>query len=276
MGPQNGSMGNLNCIFCKRDSSGSVSEEHIIPESLWNTKQLLRPGIVCDQCNNYFSREVERPFLELPEILSMRFEEGIPSKRNKIPPVKGIIFPDAPVLVHRDGKQNHAPITIDVPPIFFNKLNSLNKVELVIPMAKEPPANKTTTRFLAKVALEAMAQRVENNQRMLNFLVNDPQLDALRDHARRGTTDSWEILIRRIYPAERRGYDSNGQEYQVVHEYDFLLTKQSEMYFVFALFGIELAINIGGPYVDGYRLWLEENQEVSPLYFGKNKDSRFE
>lgn len=51
------------CIFCNQDSTESKSIEHIIPESLGNDELILDKGIVCDKCNNYFSREIENPVL---------------------------------------------------------------------------------------------------------------------------------------------------------------------------------------------------------------------
>jgi hypothetical protein len=76
----------MHCIFCKKESSASKSREHIIPESLGNTTHCLPPGVVCDPCNSYFSREIEKPFLGSPAITLLRFRQGIPSKRGKIPP----------------------------------------------------------------------------------------------------------------------------------------------------------------------------------------------
>lgn len=52
------------CIFCLRTESESASfssEEHIIPESLGNKEYILKPGFVCDKCNNYISR-LEKDF----------------------------------------------------------------------------------------------------------------------------------------------------------------------------------------------------------------------
>ncbi len=77
----------MRCLFCKQDSSASKSVEHIIPESLGNTTSVLPKGIVCDKCNNYFSRKIEQPFLESPAIKTLRFQEAIPNKRGKVPPV---------------------------------------------------------------------------------------------------------------------------------------------------------------------------------------------
>src|SRR5262245_33811897 len=46
---------NVRCIVCKQDSSASRSAEHVMPESIGSKKRVLAPGVVCDQCNNYFS-----------------------------------------------------------------------------------------------------------------------------------------------------------------------------------------------------------------------------
>jgi len=50
------------------------------------------------------------------------------------------------------------------------------------------------------------------------------------------------------------------------------MTDRHEMYFVLALFGEELTINMGGPHLDGYHEWLKQNDGASPLYHGKNED----
>ena len=46
----------------KDPSTNSRSKEHIVPQSLGGTEHILPPGVVCDKCNNYFSRAVEKPF----------------------------------------------------------------------------------------------------------------------------------------------------------------------------------------------------------------------
>src|SRR6267154_1084155 len=53
----------VRCIFCKQNSALSRSVEHIVPESLGNTQHILPIGVVCDACNNYLAREVEKPLL---------------------------------------------------------------------------------------------------------------------------------------------------------------------------------------------------------------------
>lgn len=75
----------MKCLFCKQSSTDTKSVEHVVPESLGNTKFILPLGYVCDKCNNYFAREVEKPFLELPELRLLRFQESIPNKKIKCP-----------------------------------------------------------------------------------------------------------------------------------------------------------------------------------------------
>ena len=57
----------------------------------------------------------------------------------------------------------------------------------------------------------------------------------------------------------------NAGPYQVLHEFDFLWTKELECYFVLAIMGIEYAINVGGPSIESYTTWLQENNHQSTL-----------
>lgn len=75
----------MRCIFCKEDSTDSRSVEHIVPESLGNTDHVLQPGIVCDACNQYFARKLERPVLEAPIFRNLRTAMAIPNKRGRVP-----------------------------------------------------------------------------------------------------------------------------------------------------------------------------------------------
>ena len=78
----------MDCIFCKNNSSGSVSVEHIIPESLGNSKHVLPQGIVCDKCNNYFARKIEKPILDSEYFTHSRFINYLPNKRGRVPPIE--------------------------------------------------------------------------------------------------------------------------------------------------------------------------------------------
>jgi hypothetical protein len=257
------------CIFCRSDSSTSRSVEHIVPESLWNTTNILPSGVVCDACNNYFAREVEKPFLEAPGIAQLRFSEAIPNKRGRIPTIDGKLLPGFPIKAYREakgGRRTH----IAAPPEAIEHLLTQGRGTLTFPAAAPMPSERVVGRFLAKMAIEALAHRLIDQPGGVDYVAEERQLDELRNYARRGRPASWPYHCRRIYPANRAIEDEAGSSHQTVHEFDFLVTPKSEWYFVFALFGLELTINLGGPEIDGYLTWLRENGDASPLYFGRD------
>lgn len=104
----------------------------------------------------------------------------------------------------------------------------------------------------------------------LEYLVVEKQLDPIRDHARWGEQQHWPVSVRRIYNSYQYWKDSDGKSIQMVHEFDILHTESNEWYFILAIFGLEFAINYGGPEVDGYLKWLDNHNHESPLYYGKN------
>jgi hypothetical protein len=257
----------VRCIFCRLDSSASRSIEHIVPESLGNQSHVLPKGVVCDRCNNYFAREVEKPFMDAPAIELLRFHQALESKKGRVPPVSGVIWPNIPVSVTRDLKLG---TSVDIPIGVYHQVANATQGTLILPNSLPLPTGSVVSRFLAKVGLEAMAARLCNYPEGLDYLCDEPQLDAVRDHARRGKFPSWPIYTRRIYDADGKTFGPQGLAEQVVHESDFLVTPANEWYFVLALFGQEFTINMGGPDVEGYLLWLAENHHESPLYAGKN------
>lgn len=144
-----------NCIFCNKDSTTSKSIEHIIPESLGNDELILDKGIVCDKCNNYFSREIENPVLNLDGFKQLRFYELIKSKRGKIPS-SDALFCGEKCDIHWQQIEGESYLMIGVSPEVINKL------------LKEPPQMFFTrgfelddkkheyeiSRFLLKIAVE--------------------------------------------------------------------------------------------------------------------------
>lgn len=277
----------MRCIFCKQNSSETKSIEHIIPESLGNKSFVLPKGYVCDKCNNYFSHEIERPFLEQMNIRLLRFEEAIPNKKNKIPPINGAIGNDK-VTVHKKINNSEVAIELELSPEQIIKLMIKNGPSKIILPAFDnnilPPQNSITSRFIAKIAFEALSVKIKDDQEWIDFLIDNPQFNAIRNHVRLGTTKDWPCSIRRIYNADKLWSFEQDDDLQVIHESDFLLPNLSEglfdqcgnilseIYFIVVLWGIEYAINIGGPEIDGYKKWLADHNNISPLYYGKNKN----
>lgn len=254
------------CIFCRSCTRGTVSEEHVIPESLGNVSHVLPPGIVCDKCNNYFASKVEKPVLNSPRFRVIRGMQEIPNKRKRFPFVNGMASCGIPIEFHRERKTGtpHIVIPEGSGDALFNHVEKTGTGRFYLPTDSTPPPKKLFSRFLGMVAVEAMALRLIGNREHLTNFIDDDQLDVIREHARRGTTADWPFNERRIY----------SQDADVIHEFDFLVTPESEMYFVLAIFGLEFAINVAGPTIDGYQKWLRENGDQSPLYAGKNQFAR--
>ena len=259
----------MRCVFCKNDSSCSTSREHIIPESLGNTKQVLPAGVVCDKCNNYFSRKVEGPLLNSKAMRLLRFEQAVPSKKKRIPSGIALIDGKHPVTAHRT-LNGQPKLTLDVPSDIFRNIEFSKGGTIAIKMFRELPYETIVSRFLAKVAVEAVAQQLIHQSGSADYLVEETGFDPIRDYARLGKPKQWSYHSRRIYDSNKRWPDEKGNSYQIVHEYDFLRTELGEVYFVLALFGLELTINLGGPDMDGYIEWLKKNDQVSPLYDREN------
>lgn len=261
----------MRCLFCKLDSSASCSVEHIIPESLGNLSHTLPVGVVCDGCNNYLAREVEKPFLECAAMTLLRFHQEVPSKKGRVPPATAILAPGIPAVVRRHPKSEFRA-SVELPPTAIDQILRAKKGTLILPAEAHLPAGPVVSRFLAKVALEAMAQRLLEQTEGLAYLVAETQLDSIRYHARRCDIQEWPFHSRRIYDTNAKWFDETGAEVQLVHEFDILKTDWDEWFFVLVLFGLELVINYGGPEIDGYSRWLREHDQISPLYWGKNAE----
>lgn len=218
----------MHCIFCKKDSSGSRSVEHIIPESLGNTEHILPREIVCDACNQYFSLKVEKPVLGSGTFRFLRSKMSIPSKKGRIP---------------SDPE--------------------LDRLEL--------PEYRVTGRFLGKIGLEALASRIDHLPEWQKEVVEKTELDEIRYYSRFDRGPDWPFSYRPIYRADTIFQDKK-EIFEVLHEYDLLYTKEMELYIVVVLFGVEFALNLGGPELDGYYKWLKAHNFSSPLYIEKNID----
>lgn len=254
------------CIFCKRDSSTSRSREHIIPESLGNSQAVLSPGVVCDKCNNYFAREVEAPFLCSPLFRNLRFRQVLTNKRGRVPFEEGVLDETHPVTLIRHAK---GPLVgeMRLDPVAFEHVMNQPECHVIFPIGGAPPSDAVVSRFLAKAGLEALTQRFMEAPGAQDYVVGESQFDPIRRHAREGHPKQWPYHMRRIYEENHKVLDVSGQQAQMVYEYDFLETPMHEIYYVLALFGVEYAINIGGPDIEGYEAWLNVHSGQSPLYF---------
>lgn len=148
------------------------------------------------------------------------------------------------------------------------------RAELLIPLGGKEPEQRMFSRFLAKMCLEAITKKVYHISTYEEFVLHE-QFDPIRNWARygKGVTD-WPYYVRRLYPEDGNFRASQDDEsFQVLFEFDLLLTDHPEMFFTICIFGVEFTINAGAPDLDGYEAWLTENSFASPLYFGKNQNT---
>lgn len=260
----------MRCIFCKSNSEGSVSVEHVIPESLGNEDHVLPRGWVCDGCNNYLATKVEKPFLDSLYGRNSRSSMCIPNKRGRIPPAEGwhaqsrtrvevLYAPREDICVGAAPGEDESR--------WVESLQTDAHGTLYIPTPDTPESNNITARFIAKVALEVLALRCIGIAGWNDELVDMPELDELRRYVRRGIPNLlWPVHIRRIYAQDFLFPDDVHGPHQVLHEFDILHTPAGEYFVVMAILGLEYVINLGGPELDGYHEWLKSNGGKSPLY----------
>ena len=258
---------NMRCIFCKIESENSKSVEHVIPESLGSKIIVLPKGFVCDKCNNYFSIKVEKPILNHPSIRNIRGWYQVPNKKGNIPAVSGkILGEDLGILMKIDKngkleikseKTNQQYLNID--------LESKNS-PIIFKLDINPPKNEMS-RFLAKMALEFLVYRFQEDKKMVDFIIDSNHYDTIRHFVRNGNLpEEWPYSIRRIFPIDTEmEHPKSGELVMFGFGYDLFLNHRKETFFVFLFYGVEFVINLGGPSIKGYEEWLELNEYISPI-----------
>ena len=147
-----------------------------------------------------------------------------------------------------------------------------------IPVEPKPddltlPEHRLTARFLGKIGLEALASRLHQISGWESEVVDKTALDPVREFSRFGRGGHWPFHYRPLYAPDALFHDGR-DFYEILHEYDLLYTKGNELYIVVAIFGLELAMNLGGPELDGYAAWLKNHDFISPLYIDKTTEQR--
>lgn len=244
-----------------------MSREHIIPESLGNTDHVLPPGVVCDKCNNYFARKIEGPLLNSDYFMQVRSRQWLENKRGRVPPQRAL-FPSAQMgaNVWLDGSSIHFAADSEAEQRRLEAAIISGRTTSLWIANAEKPTRKLFARFLGKVAIEVLAQRLKGLLGWEEEIVDKTELDLLRNFVRRGQEPgNWPYHERRLHTEGQPHFDAQAS-YQVLHEYMLLYTDARELYLVLSILGTEYAINFGGPEIDGYEKWLVDHNGRSPLY----------
>ena len=131
------------------------------------------------------------------------------------------------------------------------------------------PSQRHFSRFLGKMALEALAARLHPTPGWNEEIVDNESFEQLREYVRRDNGVIWPFVYRTLYPANAV-FENDVTSFEVLHEYDFLLIDNQHLFFVFVLFGAEFSINMTDHSSAEFLKWSEENEHASHLYSGKN------
>lgn len=254
------------CLFCQKDSSSSRSVEHVLPESLGNTTLMLPAGIVCDDCNNYFARKVEGPFLGSDPMVSMRHFESVPNKRGKVPPLTVPTSLGVGGTLWVPSDRPFARVLSLPEEVAHEIFQGGEGFEIAVPDSDNLEQGVLLGRFMCKVALEAAAAHCYRDPIAYNSLLTTDDLTDCRLYARYGSGREWPVRINRIHDPERIWDDGGGRRVQRVWEHDFLVTPKGQLLFAVAIFGLELAINVLERDLDAYDEWLSSSGAPSLLY----------
>lgn len=185
----------MKCLFC--NSSGPFStQEHIVPESLGND-DLILDGQVCDTCQKYFGKEIEKYVLDKTPFAVWRAMLGIRTKTGKLPRIdmsqpksaKGKLpnkhsFHDNDVIFEALPDGTHA--------VEITSKDLLSKIHMgtrsTFDFVMTPKVLCMIGRFLGKIGLELLCLDDPGVARSAKY--ND-----IRAYVRRGTTvDLWPLF----------------------------------------------------------------------------------
>ena len=178
------------CIFCLKSGDIFHTIEHIVPESLGNTDDILKYG-VCDQCQNYFGREIERYVLQKTPVGFWRTIAGTLTKKGKPPAFNPTQNPksngklpdyhpqtDSGVIIHPGDGETIIDAEFSNDSLFDDVVTGKKKdFQIVL----TPKILVYLGRFLGKIALEYWYKSSGNDVFRKDF-------NELRMYVRNGTT----------------------------------------------------------------------------------------
>ena len=236
-----------------------------MPESFGNSKHVLEPGVVCDGCNNYLAREVEKPILDSLYFKERRFFSRVPNKRKRVPPLDGLHLQTGLRVQANADMGEGVSIDVGVNPdanearLIKDFLGQTHGT-LIFPIATTP-GERALARFVGKVGLELLASRLIKAGMSHEELVDKPEFEALRKFIRLGNEPvHWSVSRKKLYSQDEIFSDGD-ERFEILHEFDLLLRPVNEAnglyicYVSLVLFGEEFVLNMSGPDLDGFEAW---------------------
>ena len=165
------------CLFCKSTNNSFKSKEHPFPESLGNTRIVLPPGVVCDDCNNYFSTKLENDFIHTYPMSFLRCFLPITTKKERPPTMslpKGSIHRIEP---NRNSRLELPTIRVQQTERIATEFRPDASEFSLLPIQLPRENIQQSSRVLAKIALELLC--LYDYQRAFS-----PAFDAVRNFAK--------------------------------------------------------------------------------------------
>ncbi|MEJ3674730.1 HNH endonuclease [Vibrio vulnificus] len=259
----------MRCLFCKEPSHDTKGVEHLIPESFGSKKLVLPKGLVCDKCNNYFARKVERPVMSHPSMRNVRGWYQVPNKKGKIPSVLGYIAGTEIQVNMKLDKNEKLQIRAEkaseqaIVDEYLKDMQTTGEFPpFIFPVDIDPPQQEMS-RFLAMLALEALALRFSYAGDQ-DLIIDEPSFDLIRNYARYGKgVKEWPFHRQVLFPMDTlMRHPETGEWVQVGFGRDIIITPTPETYVSFNLYGVQFTINVGGPSIHGYEMWLKDNDPL--------------
>ncbi|MDY6873170.1 MAG: HNH endonuclease [Chloroflexota bacterium] len=232
------------CLFCGNEGPYNTIE-HIVPESLGNDEDYLTK-MVCDNCQNYLGREVEKLALEKTPIAIWRVLLGLKNKKGSLPSIDLITqekgrLPASHELTDRIGFTAHKDWSTSVDifdPLIIQSIK--NKEKNSFNLILTPWHLSIMGRFLGKMGLEYIA--------MNNFdLAQSASFDEMRNFVRDGFVNKiWPIYWGKSGDLKKLKSPINKVENfleQEIHCYSYSIgiSKKDEYIFAF-LMGTDLML----------------------------------
>lgn len=252
----------MNCVICNKDSCASRSVEHIIPESLGNTRYILPKGFVCDDCNNHFATKIERPLLEMPFFKQLRYRLSIESKKGRIPSDNGfMIRPELSEVIFTKNNKTGAQIVIPDKTV-QKKIEKRKRLPVFSVEYSLFDLNSITiSRFLAKVAIEALTFDVIRFKGEIEQVVNQSSFDLIKRYCRYPKKNElWPYTIRQINILSHHQTDLQyGKLNSLIFHYSFIYTSPGYLFLQLYISGVELTIDMSNPITGNINTWFLSN-----------------
>jgi len=184
------------CIWCLKYASSTTSfnsESHVLPECIGNIKeQVLPKGVVCDKCNNSFSRKLEDRLIEEPILSTLVEILGLRDKGSQF------AYEHSPSGVHRTAhitaRVSANRITVTTQYEIEGQPGRPNEVKTITKLKNYAQRDLGfLSRAVHKIAFEAVAHSLlvgtglkKRSKEIGDIDVFDPRFNVVRDWVRYG------------------------------------------------------------------------------------------